>query len=234
MAEKDRIKRETENIYSQYYTQQNDPAKAGSDAFRRAVASQLRQSYETQRQTGQSYSDLYQQARRQATRAGAMSDTSGFSGGMARGQSARMSAAEIQALSGIGAQRERAMRDIELQRQAIPSNALIEAQQADQYARAQQKLDLERYEQAVEVAGKVKAWDKLSASQKARLRALGIETELDFYRVTGRAQGLREANRQASIFSETEAERLQRERQEEIDALRGTDPRARQEEEEEE
>ena len=51
---KDRIEQEAQDIYQKYYTQQNDPAKAGSDAFRRAVATQLRQSYEQQRRTGES------------------------------------------------------------------------------------------------------------------------------------------------------------------------------------
>ena len=185
MAEKDRIEQETQDIYNQYYTQQNDPAKAGSDAFRRAVASQLRQSYETQRQTGQSYSDLYQQARRQATRAGAMSDASGFSGGMARGQEARASAAEIQALSGIAAQREGAMRDILGQRQAIESNALLEAQQADAFQRAQSQQELARVEKVFEIIGSKKDFNKLSSRQKAQLRALGI-TEANFSQVTRR------------------------------------------------
>jgi len=174
MAEKDRIEQEAQDIYSKYYTQQNDPAKAGSDAFRRAVASQLRQSYEQQRQTGQTYSNLYQQARRQATRMGAMSDVSGFSGGMARGQAARASAAEIQAMSNIAAQREGAIRDILAQRQAIPSNALIEAQQADQYTRAIETANRERAAQIFEIVGSVKSYNGLSAKQKAQLRAYGI------------------------------------------------------------
>jgi len=184
MAEKDRIEQEAQDIYNKYYTQQNDPAKAGSDAFRRAVASQLRQSYETQRQTGQSYSDLYQQARRQATRMGAMSDVSGFSGGMAQGQAARASAAEIQALSGIAAQREGAMRDIAAQRQAIPSNALIESQQAEQYARAIQAANKQRADEIFEIIGSVKAYDKLGNKQKAQLRAYGITDEKSFQEAT--------------------------------------------------
>ena len=183
MAEKDRIEQEAQDIYNQYYTQQNDPAKAGSDAFRRAVASQLRQSYQQQRETGQSYSDLYQQARRQATRMGAMSNASGFSGGMARGQAARASAAEIQALSGIAAQREGAMREIAAQRQAIPSNALIEAQQADQYARAIEAANLERQKQISEILGSVKEYEKLSARQKAQLRIYGVTDQSTLERV---------------------------------------------------
>jgi len=179
MAE-DKIKRQTEDIYNKYYTQEFNPAKAGSDAFRRAVASQLRDSYEQQRQTGQSYSDLYQQARRQVTRGGAMSDVSGFSGGMKRGQSARASAAEIQALSGIAAQREGAIRDIAQQRQAIPSNALLEAQQADLYTRALQAEEQKRLDSAFEIVGNVKEYDRLTTTQKSKLRALGISSKEDF------------------------------------------------------
>ena len=184
MAEKDRVEQEARDIYNQYYTRQNDPAKAGSDAFRRAVASQLRQSYQQQRETGQTYSDLYQQARRQATRMGAMSDASGFSGGMARGQAARASAAEIQALSNIAAQRESAMRDIMGQRQAIPSNALIEAQQADQYARAIETANRERAAQIFDIVGSVKSYNGLSAKQKAQLRAYGITDAKTFANAT--------------------------------------------------
>ena len=182
MAEKDRIEKEAQDIYQKYYTQQNDPAKAGSDAFRRAVATQLRQSYEQQRRTGESYSDLYQQARRQATRRGAMSDVSGFSGGQARGAAARMSAAEIQALSGIAAQREGAIRDIRAQRQAIPSNALIEAQQADDFTRARQALESERIEAIQKIVGNAQTYEGLSDKRKAQLRAYGIYGPNDLFR----------------------------------------------------
>ncbi|NDG52032.1 MAG: hypothetical protein EBY39_03250 [Flavobacteriia bacterium] len=180
---KDRADREAMDIYNQFYTQQFDPAKAGSDAFRRAVATQLRQSYEQQRNTEQSYSDLYQQARRQATRQGAMSSMAGFSGGRAKGQAARASAAEIQALSSIAGQREAAVREILSQRQAIPSNALIEAQQADQYTRAIEAANVERAKSIREIMGSVKEYSKLSGSQKMLLKEYGI-TEDNFEKVT--------------------------------------------------
>ena len=180
MAEKDNIQKQTEDIYQKYYTQQNDPAKAGSDAFRRAVSSQLRQSYEQEAQTAKTYSDLYQQARAQATRRGAMSNISGFGGGRAEGAQARISAAEIAALSGIAGQREGAIRGIQSQREAIPSNALIEAQQADQFTRAMETANRARTEEIFNVIGAVKNYAGLSNKQKAQLKAYGITDEKSF------------------------------------------------------
>ena len=184
MAEQDRVKTEAERAAAEYEKRYN-PSAAAVDAYKRAMTTQLRESYGQQRETERSYSDLYQQARRQATRQQAMSNVSGFGGGRARGQAARMSAAEIQALSGIAAQREGAMRDIREQRDAIQSNALLEAQQADQYSRALQQQELARIEKIFEIIGSKRSWDKLSTSAKARLRAIGV-TEENFEQVTFR------------------------------------------------
>ena len=182
--EKDRAQIEAEKA-TQEFERRYNPSVASIDAYKRAMSNQLRQSFEQQRQTGQSYSDLYQQARRQAARQGAMSNVSGFGGGRQRGMEAQMSAAEIQALSGIAAQREGAMRDIIAQRQAIESNALLEAQQADAFQRAQAQQELARVEKVFEIIGSKKDFNKLSSRQKAQLRALGI-TEANFSQVTRR------------------------------------------------
>jgi len=173
--ERDKIAQETQDMYQKYYKQTYDPAKAGADAFRRAVSRQLGESYRQQEATGRTYGDLYQQARSQATRQGAMSSTVGFGGGRAEGLSSRISAAEMAQLTGISAQREGAMRDIAAQRQAIPSNALIESQQAKDYARAESAAEQQRVEQAIQIIGSVNSYDKLSAASKARLTALGYD-----------------------------------------------------------
>lgn len=104
-----------------------------------------------------------------------MSSTVGFGGGRAEGLSSRISAAEMAQLTGISAQREGAMRDIAAQRQAIPSNALIESQQAKDYARAESAAEQQRVEQAIQIIGSVNSYDKLSAASKARLTALGYD-----------------------------------------------------------
>lgn len=176
--EKDRVQTEADRATAEY-EKRYDPSAAAVDAYRRAMSTQLRQSYDQQRATGRTYSDLYQQARRQATRAGAMSDVSGFSGGMAQGQDARASAAEIQALSSIAAQREGAMRDIAAQRQAIESNALIEAQQAEQYDRANRAAKLAETNQILELIGNTTEFEKFNSAKKAQLRQLGITSQED-------------------------------------------------------
>ena len=176
--EKDRVQTEADRATAEY-EKRYDPSAAAVDAYRRAMSTQLRQSYNQERQAQQSYSDLYQQARRQATRAGAMSDMSGFGGGRAKGASAAMSAAEIGALSRIASQGESALRGIRDQRQAIGSNALIEAQQAEQYDRANRAAKLAETNQILELIGNTTEFEKFNSAKKAQLRQLGITSQED-------------------------------------------------------
>jgi hypothetical protein len=179
--EKDRVQTEADRATAEY-EKRYDPSAAAVDAYRRAMSTQLRQSYDQERQAQRSYSDLYQQARRQATRAGAMSDVSGFGGGRARGSSAAMSAAEIGALSRIASQGESALRGIRDQRQAIGSNALIEAQQAEQYDRANRAAKLAETNQVLELIGNTTEFEKFNSAKKAQLRQLGITSQEDLYK----------------------------------------------------
>jgi hypothetical protein len=165
----DRATEEAQRATAEYEKRYNPPA-AAVDAYKRAMTRQLRENYGQQRESERSYSDLYQQARRQATRMGGMSDVSGFSGGMRRGRDARISAAEIRALSGIAGQRESALRALGEQRQAISSNALLEAQQAEQYDRAVRAQRAADYQSVLETIGKVKTYADIPADKKGLLK----------------------------------------------------------------
>ena len=165
----DRATEEAQRATAEYEKRYNPPA-AAVDAYKRAMTRQLRENYGQQRESERSYSDLYQQARRQATRMGGMSDVSGFSGGMKRGRDARISAAEIRALSGIAGQRESALRALREQRQAISSNALLEAQQAEQYDRAVRAQRAADYQSVLDTIGKVKTYADIPAEKKGLLK----------------------------------------------------------------
>ena len=197
---KDRATEEAQRA-TQEYEKRYNPSAAAVDAYKRAMTTQLRDSYGQQRETERSYSDLYQQARRQATRQGAMSDISGFGGGRARGREARMSAAEIQALSGIAGQRESALRQLAEQRQAIASNALIEAQQADQYQRAVRAQNIEDMNQVTQLVGNVTDYSKLTPERQRVLKEYGITNQEELNRFLGMAGSAVPAQEQTGISS---------------------------------
>jgi hypothetical protein len=201
---KDRAAEESARATAEYEKRYN-PSAAAVDAYKRAMTTQLRENYGQQRETERSYSDLYQQARRQATRQGAMSNISGFGGGRARGQEARISAAEIQALSGIAGQRESALRQLAEQRQAISSNALIEAQQADQYDRAMRAANLSETNQILELIGNVEDFSKFNNRQKAQLKQYNITSQEDLNKFLGINPSAVEAQNQPRISTAMEA-----------------------------
>jgi len=201
---KDRATEEAQRA-TQEYEKRYNPSAAALDAYKRAMTTQLRENYGQQRETERSYSDLYQQARRQATRQGAMSDISGFGGGRARGREARMSAAEIQALSGIAGQRESALRQLAEQRQAISSNALIESQQADQYSRAMRAANLQETNQILELIGNVEDFSKFNNRQKAQLKQYNITSQKDLNKFLGLTQSAIDAQNQPRIGTGVEA-----------------------------
>jgi len=107
-----------------------DPSiKAGQTAFERMLAdNKLRQ-----QASSQGYGDLYQQAKESSTRRKGLSDTTGFSGGQAEQFSDKLSAAEIGALGGIGRGRLNAADAIEAEKGSFYSDALLEAQQTQEY-----------------------------------------------------------------------------------------------------
>lgn len=173
MNPEEQVKKETEDIYQQYYQNKNNPAEVGASAFRRAVETQLSENMRQKGAAQQTYSDLYQQAKGQALRGRALSNTSGFTGGMAEGQQARLSAAEISALTGIASSRERTMSELDLQKQAIPSNAMIEQQQAQSY-------EMDRLNQIGAILAQYEDIEDISETDKQKLQLLGynFETEI--------------------------------------------------------
>ena len=112
-------------------------------AFQESLARRLASLDEQQFAAGQSYQDMYEQAKMsQAARRG-LSDVSGMTAGMAEGRAAQLSAAEMGSLSQIGISREGAMRALETARLGAPMEAFGEARAIDEYERA-----VDQYERA--------------------------------------------------------------------------------------
>lgn len=93
-----------------------DIATATSDAYQTNLANILESIELRKQQAGETYSDMYQQALTEQTRARGLSDLSGLSGGMAEQARARRSVAETAALTNIGAQRQQAVDAIEAEK----------------------------------------------------------------------------------------------------------------------
>lgn len=172
MNPEEQVKKETEDIYQKYYETTNNPAEVGSSAFRRAVETQLSENIRQRGAAQQTYSDLYQQARSQALRGRALSNTSGFTGGMAEGAQAKLSAAEIGALTNIASAREGTMRELDLQKMTIPSNAMIEQQQAQAY-------EMDRLNQIGQILAQYEDLKDISDIDKQKLQLLGYKFELN-------------------------------------------------------
>lgn len=171
MNPEEQVKKETEDIYQQYYETKNNPAEVGSSAFRRAVENQLSENIRQRGAAQQTYSDLYQQARSQSLRGRALSNTSGFTGGMAEGAQAKLSAAEIGALTNIASAREGTMRELDLQKLAIPSNAMIEQQQSQAY-------EMDRLNQIGQILAQYEDTKDISDMDKQKLALLGYTEDL--------------------------------------------------------
>jgi hypothetical protein len=108
-----------------------------SQTYRDALARRMAGIEEQQRSAGLSYGDMYEQAKMsQAARRG-MSDVSGMTGGMEEQLGARMSAAEIGALSQIGMGRDQTVRGLELSKLDAPMAAFDEARAMQEAERTQ-------------------------------------------------------------------------------------------------
>jgi len=157
------------------FQQQRDPFKFGQEVARRRYSEIMSELSERRRQASRSYSDMYQAARQSAVGQQAAGGPS-LTGGMRRQASDLLSAAQIQELGRIGAERERAVREIDLQKQSAFSNAQLEGQQAEQMALqgAQTKLQL------LQQKNQLLSDKTLNDEQKAeQLRALGYNTEAE-------------------------------------------------------
>lgn len=157
------------------FQQQRDPFKFGQEVARRRYSEIMSGLNERRRQASRSYSDMYQAARQSAVSQQAAGGPS-LTGGMRRQASDLLSAAQIQELGRIGAERERAVREIDLQKQSAFSNAQLEGQQAEQMALqgAQTKLQL------VQQKNQILSDKSLNDEQKAeQLRTLGYNQEAE-------------------------------------------------------
>lgn len=145
---------ETQNqgMYSEFFDD------AAAQAGQRAYTGILSDIERRKQAAGQSYSDLYSQAKSAAVRRGGLSDTAGFTGGMAQQAADRVSAAEMAQLASIGGAREQAIGDIEAEKQTAWSDAFLEAAQLQEYKTGQ------------EAAAKAEAQE--IATYKAQLDAL--------------------------------------------------------------
>jgi len=120
-------------------------------AYQEALARRLASIEEQRLSAGQTYQNMYEQARMsQAARRG-MSDVSGMTGGMEQQMGSRMSAAEIASLGQIGMGRESTMRGLEQAELAAPMEAFQEGRAIDEYEIAKQELERSRTMQDTEM-----------------------------------------------------------------------------------
>jgi hypothetical protein len=139
------------NVNTQKYIESLGTNTLAGQAYSEALARRLASIQNQQFAAGQSYQDMYDQARMsQAARRG-MSDVSGMTGGMAEGMQAQLSAAEMRGLGQIGISREQTMRDLELARMGAPMEAFGEARAIDEYEMAKEELERSRMMQDVEM-----------------------------------------------------------------------------------
>lgn len=89
---------------------------------------------EQQQVTSQTYSQMYQDLLRNQRMQRGLSDTRGFSGGMADQYSEKLGASQIAALGQVGIGREAATRDIQSQRRMAPFETALQAGQIQQFA----------------------------------------------------------------------------------------------------
>jgi len=129
------------NVPIDKYMQSLGTDTLAGQAYTDALARRLASIDEQQLAAGQSYGDMYEQAKMsQAARRG-MSDVSGMTGGMADQAQSRMSAAEIAALGQIGMGREATMRQLEQQELDAPMAAFEEGRQIEAYERSKAMMD---------------------------------------------------------------------------------------------
>ena len=122
----------------------------------RILGDTLKGLQEQQEGTSRTYSQMYQDLLRNQRMQRGLSDTSGFSGGMAEQYSDKLSAAQMAALGQVGIGRAAAMSDIQSQRRMAPYDALTQAVQFSQTAQA---LDPRRQQAEVyAAAGDIKNW----------------------------------------------------------------------------
>lgn len=168
---------EEEDMFTQAFTRNNDPATVASEAARREYSNILAQSQQQERTAQESYSDLYQRAQQASFRRQQATPSRGFTGGMEAQQQATLSAAEMQQLGNIGRSREQALREIRTGRQSAFSNALIAGQQQADYSKMLQEASIARQGQIESVIASEEYDDE---AKRRLLKEFGLsDTEID-------------------------------------------------------
>lgn len=118
---------------------------AGSNAFR-AAYDRLKAESQAQKQTiGQDYAGIYNQLRgQQYTQGLGAAAQRGLSGGQAAGMQNRISAAQMAQLGNVMQGQQRAIGEQTMSDASIYSNALLEGQQAQEYAQRQQQTNFQQ------------------------------------------------------------------------------------------
>jgi hypothetical protein len=139
VAERERLLAAADaNVPPDQYLKSLGTDTLAGQAYTDALARRLASIDEQQLAAGQSYGDMYEQAKMsQAARRG-LSDVSGMTGGMADQAQSRRSAAEIASLGQIGMGREATMRQLEMAELNAPMEAFQEGAQMDEFDRARQ------------------------------------------------------------------------------------------------
>lgn len=122
---------------------------AGYNAFKDAYERLKGQAQAQKQSVGQSYANIYQQALSQQydRGLGAAAAGGGFTGGQRQMQTQRANANTMGVLSNIQTQGRQALSDVDAQGASAYSNALLEGQQAQEYANAQRQSNYALYDQ---------------------------------------------------------------------------------------
>lgn len=172
---------EEEDMFTQAFTTQNDPAAVATQAAQREYSRILGESRAQERTTQEAYSDMYAKMRQSAFRRQQAAPSRGFTGGMAAQQQATLSAAEMAEMGALGRSREQSLRDIRTGRLSAFSNSLIAGQQQADYSRMLQDASLARQSQIEKIitkAGDYKDYDDAAITRL--LKSYGLsDKEID-------------------------------------------------------
>lgn len=157
------------NIYNDNFRNQYPPAQVGADAYNRAISRNLEESRLLNQQTESTYVDMYNRNRRQNYNRTMMGAPQGVTGGMLNQYEGAVSAAQMRAANQIGVQRERSMRDIQLNRMAMDRAAIQEGYQAEDRARQTQMYNMQMEQQRQAIL----ANEDMTDDQKMRMLMAG-------------------------------------------------------------
>lgn len=149
---------------------------AGYNAFR-AAYDRLKSEAQAQKQAiGQDYSNIYQQLRgQQYTQGLGAAAQAGLSGGQMAGVKNRIGAAQMAQLGNVMQGQQRALGEQVAGEATIRSNALLEGQQAQEYAQREEQARLQRRLTITQIANGKGDYAGMNKQQKmAALRELGL------------------------------------------------------------